>query len=106
MSTVKQLKQEHRANNVYYATTKSELIKYLHQAACSPVKATWKQAIENGANSQHDLAWQWKQWRNIYHAIHQKQTKGIHVNKGKALDQQWKEQKTYLRKLNRKERIK
>ena len=48
MSTVKQLNQEHQANNVYHAKTKSELIKYLHQAAFSPVKATWKQVIENG----------------------------------------------------------
>ena len=46
-STVKQLNQEHQANNVYHATTKSELIKYLHQAVLSPVKATWKKAIEN-----------------------------------------------------------
>ena len=48
MSTVEQLNQEHQANNVYHATTKSELMKYLHQAAFSLVKATWKKAIENG----------------------------------------------------------
>ena len=48
MSTVEQLNQEHQANNVYHATTKLELIKYLHQAAFSPVKATWKKAIKYG----------------------------------------------------------
>ena len=48
ISTVQQLNQNHQANNVYHTTTKAELIKYLHQAAFSPVKATRKQVIENG----------------------------------------------------------
>ena len=37
-----------QVNNAFHTTTKAELIKYLHQAAFSPVKATWKKAIENG----------------------------------------------------------
>ena len=57
LATVDQLRQEatvheqqehEQANNVFHTTTKAELIKYLHQAAFSPVKATWKKAIENG----------------------------------------------------------
>ena len=37
-----------QANNAYATTTKADLIKYLHQAAFSPVKKTWMKAIENG----------------------------------------------------------
>ena len=57
LATVDQLRQEakvheqrdhEQANNVFHTMTKAELIKYLHQAAFSPVKATWKKAIENG----------------------------------------------------------
>ena len=40
--------EEGQVNNAFHTTTKAELIKYLHQAAFSPVKATWKKAIENG----------------------------------------------------------
>ena len=40
--------EEDQVNNAFHTTTKVELIKYLHQAAFSPVKATWKKAIENG----------------------------------------------------------
>ena len=56
LATVKQLRKEaevtnqtedKQVNNVFHTTTKAELIKYLHQAAFSPVKATWKKAIEN-----------------------------------------------------------
>ena len=59
-STVKQLREEaemcahqrdgqiNKVNNMFHTTMKAELIKYLHQAAFSPVKATWKKAIENG----------------------------------------------------------
>merc|ERR1712177_29535 len=36
-----------QVNNAFHTTTKAELIKYLHQAAFSPVKVTWKKAIEN-----------------------------------------------------------
>merc|ERR1712177_173248 len=39
--------QDEQANNVFHTATKAELIKYLHQAAFSPVKVTWKKAIEN-----------------------------------------------------------
>lgn len=42
-----------QVNNVFHTTTKADLIKYLHQAAFSPVKATWKKAIENG----HFITW-------------------------------------------------
>ena len=57
LATVEQLPKEakmndqtrdEQVNNVFHTTTKAELIKYLHQAAFSPVKATWKKAIENG----------------------------------------------------------
>ena len=57
LATVDQLRQEakmneqrgdEQANNVFHTTTKAELIKYLHQAAYSPEKATWKKAIQNG----------------------------------------------------------
>ena len=57
LATVDQLRKEttgheqqdhEQVNNVFHTTTKAELIKYLHQAAFSPVKATWKKAIENG----------------------------------------------------------
>ena len=56
-NTVEELRKEaemsghsrgEQVNNVFHTTTKAELIKYLHQAAFSPVKATWKKAIENG----------------------------------------------------------
>ena len=49
MATVDQLRNEaamtdqaddEQVNNVFHTTTKAELIKYLHQAAFSPVKAT------------------------------------------------------------------
>ena len=49
LATVDQLRKEatmtdqtedEQANNVFHTTTKAELIKYLHQAAFSPVKAT------------------------------------------------------------------
>ena len=40
--------EEGQVNNAFHTTTKAELIKYLHQAAFSPVKATWKKAIKNG----------------------------------------------------------
>ena len=40
--------ESEQVNNVFHTTTKAELIKYLHQAAFSPVKATWKKAIEKG----------------------------------------------------------
>ena len=55
--TVKQLRKEaeirdqpggEQVNNAFHTTTKAELIKYLHQAVFSPVKATWKKAIANG----------------------------------------------------------
>ena len=39
---------QEQANNAYATTTKADLIKYLHQAAFSPVKKTWMKAIENG----------------------------------------------------------
>ena len=57
LATVEQLRKEaemtnqtgdEQVNNVFHTTTKAELIKYLHQAAFSPVKATWKKAIANG----------------------------------------------------------
>merc|ERR1712177_90208 len=57
LATVDQLRKEaartdqaedKQVNNVFHTTTKAELIKYLHQAAFSLVKATWKKAIENG----------------------------------------------------------
>ena len=57
IATVEQLHQEaemsvpegdEQVNNVFHTTTRAELIKYLHQAAFSPVKATWKKVIENG----------------------------------------------------------
>ena len=41
-------KRDDQLNNVFHTTTKAELIKYLHQAAFSPVKATWKKTIQNG----------------------------------------------------------
>ena len=56
LAMVKQLRQEaemdvpegeEQAENVFQTTTKVELIKYLHRVASSPVKATWKKAIEN-----------------------------------------------------------
>ena len=56
IATVEQLRQEaemdvpegeEQAENVFQTTTKVELIKYLHRVASSPVKATWKKAIEN-----------------------------------------------------------
>ena len=55
MATIEELRKEaemnahsggEQVNNVFHTTTKAELIKYLHQAAFSPVKATWKKAIE------------------------------------------------------------
>ena len=57
INTVEQLRKDaemsaqqgnDQVNNAFHTTTKAELIKYLHQAAFSPVKATWKKAIENG----------------------------------------------------------
>ena len=57
LATIDQLRKEaaktgqaedEQVNNVFHTTTKAELIKYLHQAAFSSVKATWKKAIENG----------------------------------------------------------
>ena len=41
-------KPREQANNAYATTTKADLIQYLHQAAFSPVKKTWMNAIENG----------------------------------------------------------
>ena len=37
-----------QANNAFATTTKADLIKYLHQAAFSPVKQTFLKAIKNG----------------------------------------------------------
>ena len=57
LATVDQLREEatmtdqagnEQVNNAFHTTTKAELIKYLHQATFSPVKATWKKAMENG----------------------------------------------------------
>ena len=85
LATVEQLRKEaeksdqtgeEQVNNVFHTTTKAELIKYLHQAAFSPVKATWKKAIENG----HFTTWPGltvEAVENIYHGIHRQQTKGI-----------------------------
>jgi hypothetical protein len=38
----------HAANNVYELQNKQDIVRYLHQACCSPVPSTWIKAIEAG----------------------------------------------------------
>jgi hypothetical protein len=42
------LAPQHAANSVYELTKKRDIVRYLHQACCSPVSSTWIKAIDAG----------------------------------------------------------